>query len=357
MKRITWSLLILLIYAASGFAEVEYLGYCDDIYFKKPALRGDNERIVVVDIIRKFGVIFDKTDLKKKIRFGRPGQGPGEFGYIVNFFLDDRYIYVCSFSSISIFSLDGNFVKELKSKAKIQSASPVGENFVCHRTSPEYNDRKSTNMIVEFNLYDSLLSKKKPLLDTKMHAHVLPGRNGKNIIYWMGDSYQAEVYKDRIYIGTTSKGFHFSVFDSTGNKLYEINRDVPKIPLTGEAKRKLRKLLKMNYGDKWAEYSAKNQIQFPDILPAYKSFFVNDERIYVFSNSMDFKYDVTILDLKGNLLKKKVFSAFMLEEVISRKNYIIDGKLHRMSDINERWVFVAINIWDGGKDVQETKTK
>ncbi len=194
-------------------------------------------------------------------------------------------------------------------------------------------------------------------MDTIVHTPYTPRRKEKNIAYWMGDCFRSVVYKDRIYIGTTEKGFHFSVFNADGNKLYEINRDVPKIAFTEKDKKKKLKSIRAGFGEKWNEYSAKNIIEFPDILPAYSSFFVSDDRIYVFSHVMDFKNYITILDLKGNLLKKKVFPALMLKEVIPSNNYIIDGKLHRMSDINERWVFVAVNIWDGGKDVQETKTK
>ncbi len=345
MRKILFALLLFV--AVDAYAKIDIVGSFEDVNFKFPVLRVDKEHIFIVDNARRFGVICDKTNLKKIIHFGGPGEGPGEFGAIANFAVDERFIYVSGFPRLSIFSKDGKFVKELKARTNVSGLMPMGENFVGNRARREYYDRECTHMIVDFSLYDSLLGKKKKLMDSKLPAYYMPRRKGKHIVNWIRDCIGAVVYKDRVYVGTTEKGFNFHVFDGDGNKLYEINRDEPRIAVTSEYKKKTLDGLRKVYGkEKWQEYIATKEIRFVDYFPAYKSFFVNDDRIYVFSQPMNGKYELTILDLKGNLLSKREFSQLIIGNVDSKLNYIENGKYYRLSDINERWMLFAITIWD-----------
>jgi hypothetical protein len=83
--------------------------------------------------------------------------------------------------------------------------------------------------------------------------------------------------------------------------------NVPKRILSGKEKDDMlahmsRKPLTM----KDVSFERENAIR--DEVPAYKYFFVNDDRIYVFSYSINKVIDLYILDLKGNILKKRKMS-------------------------------------------------
>jgi hypothetical protein len=61
-----------------------------------------------------------------------------------------------------------------------------------------------------------------------------------------------------------------------------------------------------------------------------RAFFVNDGRIYVFRFPMEKKYEVYILDLKGNLLVKKIIPITDLRGVHSKYQCISNGNLYQL---------------------------
>jgi len=302
----------------------------DDDYYRSPLLRIDAGKIYIVDQALKMGFIYDRSDLKKKAEFGGPGEGPGEFPHISNFTINTQFIYVSGMGRLSIFSRDGKYIKDIKSPSIGYGYSPIGNNFIGTANITRNPDPNYINL--QFNLYDSQLKKKKELLKTTIHVNCgIEG--GQEFIYLIDDHAAAVVYNDTVFIGTTEKGFSFSIFNIDGRNHYDIKVDVEKRKITGEERQKKIDSLRSFLGEKLfkAEYERKKiKFKFPDYYPAYRAFFVNDGRIYVFCYPQDKQNEVYILDLKGNILGKRFIPTSDIGGVNSRYHCMYNGNLYEM---------------------------
>jgi hypothetical protein len=321
------------------------VGICSGDFFKQPMLRVDEKQIYIIDAQLRIGVIYSKEPFKKVAQFGGPGQGPGEFEFITGFMVGDRYIYVSNFPKLSLFSKKGQLIKEIRLKKFLSHVAPIGDNFIDYTNVIE--SRHDGLMTIKYTLYDSQLEKKKDFFSTTIPRFIdYDYRVKKKIVNWIRDCFAAYVYKDKIIVGTTEKGFYFTVFDAGGNKLYEIDRDEEKRKVTREEKKKKLEGIKRNKGPvKWKIYSSKYQIKFRDYYPAYKDFYVNDGRIYIWGFRRDYTYDYWILDLEGNFLKKGIIPMNIIPDVNFNFYSIENGKLYRPLEYNEEWVIDAFDIW------------
>ena len=57
-----------------------------------------------------------------------------------------------------------------------------------------------------------------------------PGK--KNNYPVISHTFNHQVWKTQVFIGDTSRGFYFAVFDNQGNQLYEIKKEYIKIPVS-----------------------------------------------------------------------------------------------------------------------------
>jgi hypothetical protein len=309
--------------------------------FKKPIIRVDDRQFYIVDPSLAKGVIYDRSNLKKVGQFGGYGQGPGELTYIQNVTLNDKYIYVSDLSKLCIFSKHGKLIKELRGLMKATNYIPFGDNFIGTHSLPQYlykNKRK-----VQFILFDGNLKKKKDIFVTEIHSEVTQTK-GKDLVYWFRDCFGAFVNKNNLVVGTTEKGFYFSVFNLEGEKLYDIIKNEKKREVTEKEKNQIIKYFSLGMGkEKWDQYKATKEIVFPDYYPAYMGFIVNDNRIYVFPYPQFGVFEILILDLKGKLLKRSFLMAFALGVEIKYVD-IFKGKLYNVMEKDEKWELNEIDL-------------
>jgi len=82
--------------------------------------------------------------------------------------------------------------------------------------------------------------------------------------------------------------------------------------------------------NRWKAMYGDKEIKFPDYYPAYRAFFVNDGRIYVFRFPWKKQYEVYILDLKGNILERKFMPTNDLKVVNSKYQCMSNGNLYQL---------------------------
>jgi hypothetical protein len=341
MKYIFAAITIILLIGTATNAE-KIAGFVPEEIFKSPMLRMDDEFIYIIDQALVKGIIYERNTLKKYAEFLKRGQGPGELTEISNIAIDDRYIYVSSFPKLCIFSQKGKLVKELRGPYKTSSYIPFGDNFIGTYQLPARPD--SDIVKLQFNLYDCNLKKKKELFLTEFPAYVI--FKGDKKYYPIYQDYAASfVYKDALYIGSTEKGFFFSVFNMDGEKMYDITRDIERVKVKAEKRRKILNYMRESMGEnKWQDFKAKYEVIFPDYYPVFKDFFVSDDKIWVFMYPLDGKYEIMILDLKGNLLKSKYYPIMELGLVHSKYHCIFKGNLYQVRDNNDNWELHRFNI-------------
>jgi len=310
--------------------------------FKKPIIRVDEKQFYIVDQSLVKGVIYDRSTLKKVAQFGAYGEGPGELIYIQNVTLNDKCIYVSDLTKLCIFSKQGRLIKELKGPFKTTNYLPFGDNLVGTYSIPR--DLYKNKRKVQFILFDGNLKKKRDIFLTEIHSEITLTKE-KELVYWFRDCVGAFVNKNNLVVGTSEKGFYFAVFNLDGEKLYDILRDEKKREVTGEEKKQIIKNFSLSMGkERWDQYKATKEIIFPDYYPAYYGFIVNDDKIYVFPYPQLGVFEILILDIKGNLLKKSYLWITVLGAEIKNID-IFKGKLYNVIENDEEWEVNEIDLF------------
>ena len=280
----------------------------DEVY-KAPYILMDEDYICIFDYKLSKFVTYARKDFHKVAEFGRKGEGPGEILNSLNSMISlyDGDLYISHFPRVSIFSIKGKLKKEIKGPPDSGSFVPLGNNFVGMRHS-QNDSMLSERTCINYCLYNRQLNMIKDVLTIEYSRFARLGKS-KIQSLWVRDCFNFLVYKDKVFIGNTDKGFYFAVFDTQGKQLYEINLQYSKRPITDEFKNYVINRYREAVGEQgWNEYKARSEIVFPEYFPAYSNFTVADNKIYVFLYPDDpgkKQQEVYILDLKGELLKIK----------------------------------------------------
>ena len=296
--------------------------YGDRIYI------GDNKTIHVYSL----------KDFKQIRQFGKEGEGPGEFNFSIRLEVFPEKLVVNTRGKLIFFNLEGRFIKEYKIDYGISLLSPVGSNF----TASVYVGPKAQKI----NLYDKEIKFMETIYEGSLgHASYWQSDAKKIDIMMVKDYVEKQVYKDRIYIGDTSKGFYFAVFDSAGKKLYEVKKDHKLLKISEEQKAEMIRKDREKPGyEKW-----KNKINylFPDYFPAYRSIRIADDKMYfVTFLSKNGKDETIVTDLKGNFLGKTVVPSELWLFSISKDKlyYLVEN------EDEEMWELFGAEIKGGKHD-------
>lgn len=266
--------------------------------------------------------IYSLKDFKLQKKFGRKGEGPGEMAqvpFISNALaaIGNNDILVDAINKIVIFSGDGTFLKEIRKKGPIANVLAVGNGFVATRVKPPGEDKTPysavTVMDAEMNISKELYAQPRP-------------QQGRKI--WLPpDTLHVAVYQDKIFIEKSDKGFIIEVFDSKGNALYKIKKEVPPLKVTAKDREALlRELrddelakLQIKQAGGWDEFKKLLDFYYPDHYPPIRDMLVKNGKIYVRTYiTRNGKEQYRILDLKGKDLKTVFLPKPMLASMITR---------------------------------------
>lgn len=303
--------------------------------------------------------IYSIPDLKLINTFGKEGEGPGE--YKLNIALPLRLkihkdsLLVESVDKLMHFSLEGKYQREIKKDFFLIFLTPVKENFVARRIV-QAQDR-STEATVMVGIYDKDLKLIKELYKQRF----LQQGAGPGSRLDMGQDFlNFRVYKDKIFIEESHKGFYIEVFDVNGNKLYHIDKDVDPEKITLSRKEKLIEDMKTDPhivrqmkqgGFSWEDLTKIITLDFPDHFPVIRNIEVGNDRIYVQTHKeAEGKQEYFILDLKGKELKKLMIPEFQKQHLMStmlgiRLSTMSDGKIYYVEENeDEEWELHQVNI-------------
>lgn len=239
-------------------------------------------------------------------KFGNRGEGPGELKSIPFLEIFPKYLVVNCFGKLLFFSRDGKYINEIRTPSiTTVYVYPVGKNFVGLTGKINKIERAKSFSIDLFDK-DMKFIKEIARIEKKQRGK----KTGKRQIEAIKDYFKHKVYDEYIYVANTNKGFFIEVFDSMGNKLYEINKEYEKVKITDEYKEDYikRKNNSKDFLDKMVK--SKYRYVFRDYFPAFSNFIVKDGEIYVFTHKrVGEKKELIILDLKGSILKKTFITA------------------------------------------------
>ncbi len=170
-------------------------------------------------------LIYALKDFKLIKKFGKKGEGPGEFVYNANngrpmsMSLNKNNILVNSFGRMSYFDVNGKYLREKKVTADAL-LFPIKNKFV--GIGP-IND-SSGKQFIGFRLIEENFKDWKILYSSDLDL----GNRMRQLLLPIVSFTYNPVYKDKIYINAGTLEFLIDVFDSNGNKLYSIKKKVQK---------------------------------------------------------------------------------------------------------------------------------
>jgi len=264
----------------------------------------DNQDIVIGD---NFDIlVFSKKDYKLKAKFGKKGEGPGEFMEPPALrLLPDGTIQAFSFNKFCIFSKEGKMLRDHRLEATIasmiQDIYEIKDKYILTRRLIIENK----SALLTFTLADRKFNEIKEFYRTNYDISI-PSATGFKYLKMINYLIEIEIYKNKVYIADAQKGFHFKIFNAEGELEYTIEKDFPKVKVDEDFKTKAAEYFKTTSRPQWERLRQYGlQFTFYENFPAIFSFRIADDKIYVITyKTKDNKHEFLILNLKGELEKR-----------------------------------------------------
>jgi len=286
-------------------------------------------------------LIYSLSEKKLIKKFGKNGEGPGEFklghgaGSLKIDIIGDKLI-VNSGGKLSWFTMDGDFVKEEKIPP-MAYLIPVKNNYIGNCLSPVDGNFPSLSVC----LFDSNMKKSNLIFNSEIPV----GMGAKIMVPSYNFIYR--VYKDNIYLSTGKENIEIVILNNSGRKKDNIHLNNPGLKVNQKFKDRVFDFYKNDpvYKNYW-EYMKRN-MYFPEYFPGLKDMKISDDKIYIQTFKIKAeKFEWIITDLKGKVIKK-VFLPQNIESAIAYSPITISqGKYYYLKeDIDEEtWELLSVYL-------------
>jgi len=343
---------LVLILAANLFtasATAEKIGILEDI-LQPAAVAVCGDEVFILEGATVF--VFSLDDLRLLRKFGREGQGPGEVDvtpWLKNLlYVSNDNVVIDSVNKVVVFSQSGAFIKELRRSSQFTQMIPAGKNFAVRKRV--YNEKEKM-VCSTINWYDPDSHMTKELYRQPFAAQ------GKRLDM-IPDSVHFAVYKDKIFIEESPKGFYIDVFDHNGEKISAIQKDFEKIPVQAAHKKEAEQLISIdpfmsNAPGGWKELKKTMHLNYPNFFPAISDMVIADNKIYLQTyKKLNKRRQYIVLDLNGNELTR----AFLQEVSPPGFTEQMMGTGARLFDISLNRFFYIVETDEGSElHTQEIK--
>ena len=227
----TVSRIIFLILLLNFFLSAECVLTIDEP-FKTPSLvRVERNKVFIIDRPNSVVHVYSLDNPAEHQTICSRGEGPGECRSLNSMSLQRGKIIVSGEEKLLYFNLKGRLLDEVKVPYAHTKIIPLGGKYVCR----EYETiRARTNIsavILDSDFYSPIK------LDQLTIQRPYRGKNGKRNVHFFDHYFKHSLINQSIIVANTQKGFYFGVYDKNGKKLYDINREYEKRPVTEEQKK------------------------------------------------------------------------------------------------------------------------
>lgn len=281
--------------------------------------------------------VYSLNDFKLIRKFGKEGEGPGEFRLNPVVKVRKNGIFIHTFIKFCLFSKDGKLINEKRiSLDMLSNIDVLGNYYVMQKGT----FKEKPQFLTEICIYNQDLKKIKTLYQGK----------GKRLekqklrIRLINPTVKFQCWSNKIFIANCNKGFFIEAFDINGNSLYSIKKKLKKIRISEsyKIKRKEDFLKKFTVSQRSSPVFKKIVFEFPDYFPPIQDFIIKDNKMYVKTYGMEKgKEEYLVLDLMGVFLKK-----LYLPKVKTSFSTFKNNKFYYLmeNEDTEEWEFNCIII-------------
>jgi hypothetical protein len=337
MKQVTWLFLMLILATCLNGAKTFPL---EDLPNPRQ-ITGDDRHIYITEDVSVS--IYSMKDFSFIKRFGRQGEGPGEFKVspdepMALCVLKDE-LMVRSKGRFAYFSKVGEFKREIRTKpGYAMTLQPHGEQFLGVSV---VNEDKG---YITLNIYDNQFNKVKEAYRIEEELQL----TGKRVVFHflqlppaLATSFAS--YKGRIYL-TWGKDDKLKIFDSTGKPVHTISPVLKKIALSAAYKEKVKEHYKNDPDIPKPIYQRmyKNMV-YPEYFPAIRDLRIDGGQIYLVTYHRQKDKTLTLVyDLNGKLLKKIYLPLLEMDTIRFYPFFIRHGKLYQLSEDEDEEFYLNV---------------
>lgn len=277
----------------------------EEIY-NPSSIKVDDQNIYIVQDVNIF--VYSVKNFKLIKKFGKAGEGPGEFKKSpapwipsITLYVNKDKILINSIGKVFFFTKDGNFIKEQRTTdvSFFGRYIPCGKNYILMKYL-----RGEKDTFVVSSLVDSNLKSIKEIFRIKF-----PAQRGKKrnpiLMAKMATYFDRYSYNDKFVIPTENGTI--KIFDQTGKELKSFTPEYTKQKITSLQEKKLDDFFTNHkfYKEPYLADKNRNLITFGDHLPIFNYYRLANDKIYIFSSfKKDGKYETFIYNFDGILIKK-----------------------------------------------------
>lgn len=236
--------------------------------------------------------LYDLNDFKLIKKFGRKGEGPGEFSTSMIINILEEKIMIESRGKLSFYSLKGDLIKEIRRLPKYRRLKILEDRYVASSgiLSKEVYHNVAKILDTDFNELKTFYH------DEAMYHQQKQGTN-------YATTWDFDVSEKKCFI-VGSSDFKIDVFNKNGDSLYTISPYYKRVKFPQEFIDAWFKRVKRRRGMNFYNY-AKKKVRWPEFFPAIRDLIVDDGHVYVMTyQRKQGKSEFFIFNLEGKLVKK-----------------------------------------------------
>jgi len=272
---------------------------------KPENIRVYKDRIYITEDVYVF--IYSLKTFKMEKKVGGHGEGPQEFTriptpmfYSLFITIQPDCIFVSNINKIAFFTLDGTFISELRTRTVFTQYIPFGDRLAGINFGPQ-----SQQPSLLLSLFDKQLKQKKEL--TSIPFPIVSSQK-TNILKLpsLKDSMNLFSQGNKLVFASFEEGT-ITIFNNQGKIERSISPTYNRVKVTDSIIQQVDSIFSndIRLKEDYLQQKAANLLYFPEYLPAVKSYWVSNEKIYIITpRHNNSKYETLVFNVRGKLLHK-----------------------------------------------------
>ena len=236
--------------------------------------------------------LYDLNTFKQIKKFGRRGEGPGEFSTDLIINILKEKIMIESRGKLSFYSLKGDLIKEMRRLPEYRKLKILEDRYVASSGILSKQVYHNAAKILDADFYEIKTFYQD---EARYHQQKQKTRHASTWIF--------DVSEKKCFI-VGSHDFKIDVFNKNGDSLYTISLKYEKVKISQEDIDAWFNRIKKRLGlDRY--YLARRMVRWPEFFPAIRDLMVDNGHVYVITyGRKQGKSECFIFNLEGKPVKK-----------------------------------------------------